>query len=562
MLGTALKVRHFGRYKDIALLIRKYARAGSERLDGAEDPDASPEGIAEAQALAADLERLGPTFIKLGQLLSTRPDLLPASHLDALARLQDKVEPFPYAQAEAIIEEELGARVNKIFRSLEPKPVAAASLAQLHRGVLRDGRVVAVKVQRPGLREVIRQDMAAIGEAALFLDRHTEIGRRYEFARILDEFRRGLYGELDYVQEALNLRALSVNLAQFDRLVVPAPLEDFSTARVLTMDYIPGRKITELTPLTLNELDGVPLADQLFRAYLKQILVDGFFHADPHPGNIVLAPDGRIAILDLGMVGRLGPDLQQNLLSLLLAVCDGRSDEAATIAIRIGRRRDGFAETDFRQKISRLVLNRREATISELNFGRIIFEIARVSGEDGLRLPPEMTMISKALLNLDQVVTTLDPGFQPAAVVRGEASILLEERLRNAVSTGGMTAGFLEAQKFAQRLPERLGKVLDVLGGNELRVKVDAVDEKLLIDGMQKIANRIALGVVLGSLIIGAALLMKVQTSFKIFEYPGLAILLFLGAAVASLVLIVDILYFDDYSRARIRGSEVEDRGD
>ena len=560
MLGTTLKIRHIGRYKDIALLLRKYARAGSERLAGPEELDATPERAAEAQALAADLERLGPTFIKLGQLLSTRPDLLPEAHLDALARLQDKVEPFAFEQAESIIEEELGVRVNKIFRRLDPKPVAAASLAQLHRGELRNGRVVAVKVQRPGLREVITEDMAAIGEAATFLDRHTSVGRRYEFARILDEFRRGLYRELDYTQEALSLRTLADNLIKFDLLVVPAPLEDFSSARVLTMDYIPGRKITALTPLALNELDGVPLADQLFRAYLKQILVDGFFHADPHPGNIVLADDGRLAILDLGMIGRVGPDLQQNLLSLLLAVSDGRSDDAATIAIKIGHKRDKFMETDFRQKITRLILNRRDSTMSELNLGRMIFEIARIAGVDGLRLPPEITMISKALLNLDQVVTTLDPDFEPAAVVRKEAGVLLQERLQNSVTTSGITAGLIEAQKFAQRLPERLSKALDVLGGNELRVKVDAVDERLLIDGMQKIANRIALGVVLGALIIGAALLARVPTSFTMFGYPGLAIILFLGAAAASAFLIADILYYDEGGRAPIRSSREESR--
>lgn len=560
MLGSALKIRHIGRYKDVAILLRKYARAGSERLEGADELDASPERVAEAQAVAADLERLGPTFIKLGQLLSTRPDLLPEVHLDALARLQDKVEPFPFEEAVSIIERDLGVRVNKVFRSLDPKPVAAASLAQLHCGVLRDGRVVAVKVQRPGLREVIDDDMAAIGEAALFLDRHTSIGKRYEFARILDEFRRGLHSELDYTQEALNLRSLADNLRAFDLLLVPSPLEDFSSARVLTMDYIPGRKITALTPLALNELDGVPLADQLFRAYLKQILVDGFFHADPHPGNIVLAPDGRIAILDLGMIGRLGPELQQNLLSLLLAVSDGRSDDVATIALRIGRRREAFAEAEFRQKISRLVLDRRGARIAELNFGRIIFELARISGVFGLRQPPEMTMISKSLLNLDQVVTTLDPDFEPAAAVRREAAVLLQERLQSNLSRSALTAGLIDAQKFSSRLPERLSKVLDVLGGNELRVKVDAVDEKLLIDGMQKIANRIALGVVLGSLIIGAALLMRVPTSFTLFEYPGLAIILFLGAAVASIVLMLDILYYDENSKVKVRGSEVEDR--
>ena len=560
MLGT-LKARHLGRYKDIVVLLTRYARAGTDRLGSDSDDESEPPSSVDsedAERLAADLERLGPTFIKLGQLLSTRPDLLPPAHLEALSRLQDKVEPFPYAEAERVIEAELGVRVHKIFRSIDRRPEAAASLAQIHRAELRSGRVVAVKVQRPGLREIIVDDMAAIGEAAVFLDRHTTIGRRYEFARILEEFRKSLLGELDFLREADNLRTLARNLAQFDRLVVPAPLDDFSAARVLTMDFIPGRKITALSPLALNEVDGPALADQLFRAYLKQFLVDGFFHADPHPGNIVLASDGRIAIFDLGMVGRLGPDLQQDLLSLLLAVSDGRSDDASAISIKIGRRRDGFAEAEFRQKIAGLVLNNRDSTISQMNLGRIIFEIARLAGAYGLRLPPEMMMIGKALLNLDQVVAKLDPDYEPSAVVRAESMILLRERLQNGVTMSGMTAGLLDVQKFAERLPQRLNKVLDALGGNEFRLKVDAVDEQLLLHGMQKIANRIALGLVLASLIVGAALLMKVETKFRILEYPGLAIILFLGAAAASIVLVLDILYYDDKRRFRLRDPDAK----
>jgi ubiquinone biosynthesis protein len=360
----------------------------------------------------------------------------------------------------------------------------------------------------------------------------------------------------------MSLRLISENLAQFDRLIVPAPLEDFSTERLLTMTFIAGRKITALTPLALNELDGVPLADQLFRAYLKQILIDGFFHADPHPGNIVLADDGRLAILDLGMTSRVGPDLQEQLLALLLAVADGRSDDAGTVAIKLGRRREGFAETEFRERVTRLVLDNRDTTISQLSVGRIVFDISRVSGTYGLRLPSETTMISKALLNLDQVVTTLDPDFEPAEVVRREASILLRRRLESGVAMNGIAAGLLDAKKFAERLPDRIAKALDVVGGNELRVKVDALDEKLLIEGMQKIANRIALGVVLGSLIIGAALMMRVETRFKIFEYPGLAIILFLFAAIAILVLVADILFYDEKSRVRVRGADVEHRRD
>ena len=560
MRSAGLTVRHLGRYRDIALLLNKYARSDVGRgvLDGEEpSPGApAPAGGPGPAELAADLERLGPTFIKLGQLMSTRADMLPASWVVELERLQDRVKPFPAAEARRVVETELGARVGRLFREFDDEPVAAASLSQIHRAKLRDGRVVAVKIQRPGVRETIVEDMEALSEAASFLDRRTKFGRRYETGRVVSELRKTLLHELDFAREAMNLRELADNLAEFDKLVVPEPVEGLTTARVLTMAFIRGRKVTTATPLRLQEVESRELADQLFRAYLKQILVDGFFHADPHPGNLLLTNDGRVAVLDLGMVERIGPELQQELLSLMLAIGEGRAEDAASAAIRIGVKRETFQEGRFRSRIAELVLSNKGATISEMDVGRIIFEIARFAGTCGLRLPQEMTMIGKALLNLDQVVRALDPDFDPAEAIRAESVALLEERMEKVFTRSNAAAGLLEVQKFASKLPQRLGKVLDVLGGNELRVKVDAVDENLLIQGMQKIANRISLGVVLASLIIGAALMMRVPTSFRIFEYPGLAILLFLGAAAASLIMVADILYYDDKRRARPRGAD------
>ena len=258
------------------------------------------------------------------------------------------------------------------------------------------------------------------------------------------------------------------------------------------------------------------------------------------------------------MVGRLGPQLQQDLLVLLLAVSEGRSEEAASVAIKLGTKRVGFAESDFRRTLSALVLENRESTISQLDFGQLILRIARISGECSLRLPSEVAMIGKALLNLDRIVWALDPDFEPSAVVREEATLLVRERLQQGVNRNNVTASLLEIQSFAGGLPERVNKVLDVIGGNELRVTVDALDEHLLMHGMQKIANRIALGLVLGSLIVGAALLMRVPTTFRIFEYPGLAILLFLAAAAAGVVLMLDILYYDDKRKAHLRESKLK----
>src|SRR5215471_16207229 len=264
-----------------------------------------------AEELTDDLERLGATFIKLGQLLSTRGDLLPEPYLVALERLQDKIAPFPFVEAEQIVTSELGARLSKLFLDFATEPSAAASLAQVHRATMRDGRTVVVKVQRPGVREVIVEDLEALERVAEFIDAHTEVGKRYEFTNMLADLRNSLLHELDFQREAANLRRIGSNLREFEQLVLPEPIEDYSTARVLTMEYIPGRKITDISPLRLMELDTRGLAEEIFRAYLKQMLVDGFFHADPHPGNVFITDDDRIALLDLGMVALLSDKFQE-----------------------------------------------------------------------------------------------------------------------------------------------------------------------------------------------------------------------------------------------------------
>lgn len=551
-MPPGLTLRHIGRYRDIAALLLRLRRA-ADPSGGA--PETGPADFAE------ELERLGPTFVKLAQLLSTRSDLLPQPYLDALERLQDRVRPFPSEDARRFVEEELGARLRHLFRRFDPRPFAAASLAQIHRAELRDGTLAAVKVQRPGLAGVVAEDMDALEEAAALLDRHTRFGGRYEFGRLAEEMRRSLLAELDFRSEAQNLRVMAENLADFDRLTVPAPHEELSSGRVLTMDFVRGRKVTALAPRALRKAGGPALAGQLFRAYLRQILVDGFFHADPHPGNLLLTRGGKLALLDLGMTARLGPLLQQRLLSLLLAVSEGRGDDAATVAIEAGSRREDFAETAFRERVDALVLEKRDATIVELELGRVVFEIARISARSGLRPPRELALIGKALINLDRVLSALDPDFSPADCVREEAPGLLRERMDRSMTRANMASTLLELREFAGRLPARLGRLLDVLGGNEIRVKVDALDETLLIQGMQKIANRIAMGVVLAALIIGAALMMQVETTFRILEYPGLAILLFAFAACGAVLLLLDILYYDENRRVSMRAPPGKDAG-
>ena len=550
-MGISLRPEHLKRYRDLARLLIRYGNSDLVRsagLEGALEEGAEPaEGQpAQAEQLTADLEQMGPTFIKLGQLLSTRPDLVPRAYADALSRLQDRVEPFDGEEAERMVSEELGVRVSRAFDAFERTPIAAASLGQVHRAVLRGGRTVAVKVQRPGIREQIIDDLDALGDVVEFMDRHTPQGRKYEPARLLEEFRRTLLSELDYTREARNMERLDENLAEFGRIVVPRPVQDYSTGRVLTMEYVRGRKITSLSPLARMEADGRALSEELFRAYLKQILLDGFFHADPHPGNVFLTDDGRLALLDVGMVGTLSPDLQQQLTRLVLAISEGRADEVAEMTIALGEVRGHFDEPRFTADVKVLVSDfTAAANAQDIQVGRVMLEVTRSAAENGIRLPVEITMLGRALLALDQVGRTLDPEFDPNAAIRDNASELMRRRMLKTVSPGRMLTNLLEMNELVQKLPGRLNRALETVAEEGLEVRVRVVEDAWLLEGMQKMSNRISMGIVLAALILGAAMMMRVQTRFTLFGYPGVAMLFFLAAAALGIVLVLDILLHD-----------------
>ena len=553
---VSLKPERLKRYKDVALLLVKYGRSDLVKQAGLEDHlELDEHTLAEtspkAEELAADLEKLGPTFIKLGQLLSTRADLLPAPYLEALARLQDQIEPFPYEEVDRIVAGEIGVRISKAFADFDPVPLAAASLAQVHRAHMRDGRAVVVKVQRPNIRDQIVEDLEALGQMAEFLDAHTELGKRYDFANMLDGLRASLLRELDFKLEANNLITFAENLREFDRIIIPEPVEDFCTSRVLTMEYVAGKKITDLSPLRLMEIDGPGLARELFRAYLKQILLDGFLHADPHPGNVLLTEDNQIAMLDLGMVARLLPGFRDNVLRLLVAISEGRGEEAAEVTIRMGEPKERFERADFIKRIAAVVAENADASLSRLNSGQVALEITKISADCWFRLPSEFTMVAKALLNLDRSVFTLDPNFEPGAIIRQRATEILQRNLVQSMAPGNLIGGVVELKEFVEKLPGRVNKILDTLGNNEFKVDVNAIDEKIVLEGLQKVANRVALGLVLAALIVGAAMLMRVETPFKILGYPGFAMIFFLLAAIAGLALVGTIVMTDVKARKK-----------
>jgi ubiquinone biosynthesis protein len=526
------------RYAAVASLLVKYGRnvgdTGDEHV--AEDaPD----------ALACDLEKLGPTFIKLGQLLASRPDLLPPAYLEALTRLQDNVKPFPFPDVHRIVEEELGARLSKAFSVFEETPVAAASLGQVHRAALRDGRIVAVKVQRPDIARTVTTDLEALDEIAQLLSTRTNAGKRYDLIGMVAEFKTALEAELDYLQEANNLRLIGKNLEEFEAIVVPQPVAGYTTERVLTMGYVAGTKVTQISPVVAIELQRDVLAETLVRAYLKQIVIDGVFHADPHPGNVFVTDDGLLALIDLGMIGRLSPQMQDRLLKLLLAISEGRGEEAAEVAVTLGEKLPDFNEAGFRRAISSLVGRIGHQSIGEFQIGRVFLELSSLINDNAMRAPAELTMLGKTMLHLDEVARTLDPTLDVNDCIRRNGVDLMSRRMKKMATSGGLISAVLEGKEFAAKLPGRVNRVLDALAASELKMKVEVIDDGAIIDGLQKVANRITLGLILAAMIVSAAMVMRVDTTFRILGYPGFAMILFLLAGVGAAYLAVQIVRHD-----------------
>jgi predicted unusual protein kinase regulating ubiquinone biosynthesis (AarF/ABC1/UbiB family) len=328
-------------------------------------------------------------------------------------------------------------------------------------------------------------------------------------------------------------------------------VDDYTTSRVLTMDYVLGTKVTKLSPLARIEADGEKLGRELVRAYLHQIIIEGFFHADPHPGNVFLTDDNRVALIDVGMVGQLSPGIQERLLALLIGAAEGRPDEAADVIVDLGERREGFDEPALRRDIAELVARYHRATLADVQVGRLLLEVNRSAATRGLKAPSELTMLGKTLLNLDQVARALAPRLDVNATIREQAVPLMRKRMLKSASPSAALSTMLEAKHFAERLPRRVNRVLDALASNELRLKVEMIDEGAVIDGLQKVANRIALGLVLAALILAAAVIMQVPTTFRVFGYPGLAMILFLMAATGGALLAVQIVAHDRSRRPR-----------
>jgi predicted unusual protein kinase regulating ubiquinone biosynthesis (AarF/ABC1/UbiB family) len=546
-----------------------------------------PEQIAERESQAAEFRKrlveLGPAYVKLGQVLSTRPDLLPEPYIKELETLQDDVGPIPLQDVEQTIEEELGARLSKLFDEFDPEPLGTASLGQVHAARMRGGREVVVKVQRPHIRTQLADDLEFFRELAQFMAAHTSIGARVDVLGVIQQLERALAEELDYRTEARNTARFRKSLAEFPRIMVPKVIEAYTSERVLTTERIHGLKVDKVSPLTRIEHDFAPVAEELTRAYLKGITIDGFFHADPHPGNVfVVLPgmrnpptpaevasderrvekrtattplaqieveaqaaarpvpadvDVRIALIDFGMTARLSAGMRDASTRLLMALGDQRGDDVATTLIELGQPTEQFDRTGYVREIASLIARNVELTAAEVQAGRILFEVIDLSFNHGLRLPAEMTLLAKALFNLDGVTRVLDPTYTPIDTIREFANEIAVQRAQRDMSPRRIYQIALESGDLLAALPRRLDQITTRLANNELGAQVDIPQLPALIIALQKVANRIFTGLVLAGLLVASSQLLP--------YWRKLGMIGFVSAAVLGIYMVLTIMLSD-----------------
>ena len=544
-------MQRLSRTSQVVAMLARYRRAGiltGFDLGEAEEDPVDGETDELAERFVADLEAMGPAFVKLGQALSTRPDLVPASWITALERTQDDATPAPVDNIEALLEKELGVRASKVFSEIDPEPMAAASLAQVHRAVLRDGRVVALKIQRPDVACACRVDLDVLAGLAGTADALTDAGRRMRLADWIAEFRKAMLDELDYRIEAENLERFARHLAGYERLRVPRPLWDYVTPRLLVMEWIDGINVTRISGLRRTEEDTAPATVELLRAYLDQVFVHGDIHADPHPGNVLLCPDGRIALIDLGMVATIPPRQRERLLKLVFAAVDGRGEDVARELVALGTRLEDFDESACVREVSQVVA-RYSGSARRTSEGRMVLELVRRSTECGLRTPPEISLLGKTLLNLERVVDALAPDVDVRREIESHLQSLMRERLRQSLSPTNLAAEAMELQELVREAPRKLSDALSLVAANRLQVRLAGLDDSRLMENLQKIANRIASAVVIAALLLSSTQLMRMEAGPTLLGYPALAVVMFLVAAVLGLMLVVSAMRHDRLAR-------------
>lgn len=512
-LLTSRFSHHPERYFEILRIMRKYelhhiaselgANHRHEDEDHALTIHDDHHKVEHAIGLASALEELGPCFIKLGQILSTRPDLLPAHYIHALSRLQDTVTPVPGETVTAIIESELGAPMEELFQSFDRHPLATASMAQVHRATLLDGAQAAVKVQRPGVRQRIEIDLEVLHEVARFATKYTAFGARYGLLQMVRELENSLSQELDFRVEADNTQLISRQIADFPLLTTPTVYRDYTSRRVLTLSFIHGRHLADVPCSELDAIDSRAIAKELLSAYLKQSIIDGVFHCDPHPGNIFLTDDNRLALMDFGMVGRFDSGQKDKVILLLLAFSERQGERVADTYLEMVEVPKDVNRRAFTQDVCALVSRYHDMSGGRMAMGTALLDLTRVAQAHHTPVPTAMTLLGKAMLNLDGTIRVLSPELDPVQLIRDYMLNVMEKRVSGQLSPGRMFAWTLDMKHLFEDSPRRTNMILDKLANDQLTTRLEIEHLDNIARSVNRAANRLSLSIIIASLIMG-----------------------------------------------------------
>ncbi|MED0653762.1 AarF/ABC1/UbiB kinase family protein [Anoxybacillus geothermalis] len=536
MIGK--RMRHIGRYHEIAAALLRHGfgmivdelgfssflslppRWRSER--------GKREGKTVGERIRLVLEELGPTFVKLGQIASTRPDLIPDHIIYELEKLQDQVPPFSFSDVRRIVETELGGPLEVLFRSFADTPLAAASLGQVHHAVLPSGQAVAVKVQRPHISSRIETDLEILQDLAVMAERRLDWAASYRLSEIVDELAKSLRQELDYTIEARHAAAFAEQFAGDSLVYVPGVFWDYTTKTVLTMEYVEGIKLGEIERLKEEGYSLKALAERLTKTVLKQMFEHGFFHGDPHPGNVFVLSNGVLAFIDFGLMGRLRPNVRHHLSSLIIALMRQSTDGVLAAIYGLGLVPDEADEEKLRDDIDDLREKYYRVPLGEISLGEAVGDLLTVAFRHGIRIPSDLTLLGKALLTVEGVVEMLDPQFRIMDVAEPFGRKLLKDRLRPDRVAETAWRRVADYGEMLLRLPDSVKELAKIMRRGKLQLEMTASDLEAFLHKLDQISNRLSISIVLLSWSIVMAGMMIASSfgrqSMLLWKFPAVEI--------------------------------------
>ena len=498
------------------------------------------------QRLRMVFSELGPSFMKLAQLLSSRPDLITQEYADEFKKLQDKAPPFPAEEAKQTVESELGVSIKDVFPEFEDTPAAAASIAQVHNATLKSGEKVIVKVQRPDIRERIEADTVILAVIARLMLKYIPESKFFNPAGIVDEFSKTVKKELDFVIESRNAQRFKRNFAENPHICIPKVYTDLLSGRVLVMERLEGVRIDDIKGIQSLGLEKSELAKRGVDAYFKMIFEDGFFHADPHPGNVFVMSDGRIALMDFGIVGRLTPEIMENIAGAFLAFFNRDFDGLVNQYIELGLVAEDIDIETFKREFKTDLIDICEPlyslTISEIKIAEYFEILTQVAVKHGLSIPSDLLLMNKTLLILDNIGRQLDPDFNFASAAEPYATKLVKNRMSPERILKRTKENLTEMGDLLINTPKQVSRLLRKTLKDGIRFNVNTLGMEKLIKDIDRSSNRLALSIIVAAIIVGSSLLIQSGIGGEIFGLPAIGAAGFLIAFVLGVALLISIL--------------------